>query len=446
MTFFSNLHGRFIFPYVEKKKKRSTCDFLSKLSRSETFSSPELESFQWERIKFILNHAYENTAFYRKKLQDESIHPSDIKSFEDFKRIPTITRDDLNNHLEQLLANNILEKNRHFATTGGSTGVATRFARDNFCLSIKKASEYRFNMWAGWNPGEKILAYWPAMTDFSDSPPRGILKSSLYTRYLKLFAGKLNEKVLSEHLKYYNKFQPHLIRAFPSALQKFAEYIENSAKRPLSPKAIICVGEPLLNHQRTLFSKTFNCDVFNCYVSRECGNIACECQKHSGLHIAEELIYLEIENKGKGEIGEILLTDLWNIGMPFIRYRIQDAASWETSECSCGKKHKKIGINAARLSDFLISPVDGSYISGSSLTHYLLAEGPRVGRVKIIQDAADHIQVQLVGTAELNKNAEKHIRSRLDTIFKAKMRVDFVYFDNIPLLTSGKYSFVERKF
>ena len=447
MHCFSIIHRNIIWPLVEHRNNIKTKRDLLFLSTSENWSQDEILHFQLKRLKNILHHAYDNTSFYKERFDKFGLKPNDIKLLEDFKQIPPVTRDDLNNHLDKMIAKNISEENRFFSTTGGSTGIATRFAIDNKCLGIKKASEYRFNTWAGWKPGEKILAYWPALADFDANVTQQVtLKNLLYSRHLKLFSGRLNEKILSEHLKAYIKFRPSLIRAFPSALQKFAEYLKDKGTNLPQPKAIICVGEPLLESQRTLFKNVFGCGVYNCYVSRECGNIACECPAHEGLHIAEEMIYLEIENQGEDGFGKILITDLWNMGMPFIRYEIQDAARFIKGNCSCGKKHRRIGVDAARLSDFLISPVDGSYVSGSTLIHYLLAEGPQVGRVKLVQDANDHISILMTGDEESNRKSVDHIKARLNTVFKGKMKLHFEYVDEIPLLNSGKYSFVERKF
>jgi len=447
MSIFSTIHRNTIWPLVEHRNNIKTKKNLLFLSKSEKWSRDEILYYQSKRLKNILRHAYENTLFYKDRFDNLGLKPDDIRSLEDYKQIPSVTRNDLNNYLDKMIALNISEKDRYFSTTGGSTGIATRFAIDNKCLDIKKASEYRFNIWTGWNPGEKILAYWPALTDFDDNANQQVtLRNLLYSRHLKLFSGRLNKKILSEHLEAYIRFKPSLIRAFPSALQKFAEYIKSEGNNLLQPKAIICVGEPLLESQRILFKNVFGCDVYNCYVSRECGNIACECPAHEGLHIAEEMIYLEIENQGEDGFGKILLTDLWNMGMPFIRYEIQDAARFVKGDCSCGKKHRRIGVDAARLSDFLISPVDGSYVSGSTLIHYLLAEGPQVGRVKLVQDANDHITILMTGDEKSNRKSVDHIKTRLNTVFKGKMKLHFKYVDNIPLLKSGKYSFVERKF
>jgi len=350
MSLYSKVHSVLVRPFWERRNGLGTREHLRFLMKSELWSEARLRSYQIERLRLVLRHAYEHTQFYKKRFNEAGFNPYEVDSFDPLKRIPPVTRQDLNDSLKDMIADTIPENERHFDATGGSTGLPTKFARDNACLSIKKASEYRFNMWAGWNPGEKILAYWPALTDFSGDEKKGYeVRSLLYTRNLKLFSGQLNEKILSDHVQAFRWFRPHLIRAFPSALQRFAEYVSQLEVVLPRPKAIICVGEPLLQSQRAIFSKVFGCDVFNCYVSRECGNIACECSAHDGLHIAEELVYLEIENQGKGEFGEIFLTDLWNMGMPLIRYRIQDAAKWLKGDITGQLARRNLELDASPL-------------------------------------------------------------------------------------------------
>lgn len=447
MTVYSSFYRKVLWPLFEKKNGIITRHHLNFLNKSQLWTREELDNFKWQRIKTLLHHAYENSIFYKKRFEELKLHPNDFKNLKDLEYLPPISRNDLNNHLETMIAGGIKNKYIHFSTTGGSTGLPTRFARDNACLSIKNASEFRFNIWAGWKPGDKILHYWPALMDFSgEMNSYTVLKSILFNRKLRLYAGQLNKDILLKHLKFYKLYRPQLIRAFPSALERFAEFIIDSGRKIPKPRGIISVGEPLLESQRRLFENTFGCEIFNCYVSRECGNIASECQNHDGLHVAEELIHLEINKQDKGEYGEILLTDLWNMGMPFIRYRIQDAARFVKGTCLCGKNHMRIGVDSARISDFLISPIDGSFISGSTLLHYLLAEGPNVGRVKLIQETPKHIKVLISGNKNAQVDSMKHIELRLNTIFKGSILVDFEFVESIPLLKSGKYRFVERRF
>jgi phenylacetate-CoA ligase len=417
------------------------------LSQSQYRDPGALKELQLGKLKKLIVHAYEHTAFYKKRLDQIRLNPYRLNSFEEFKRIPPLTREDLNGSLESMIAQNIDKTELHFDSTGGSTGLATQFARNNGCLGIKKASEYRFNNFAGWSPGEKILYYWPALMDFSaQQKPPVVLKKKLFSRQLALHAGRLNDRILSDHVAYFSKFKPDLVRAFPNSLQIFAEYVLDRKLEFKVKRGVICVGEPLNDYQRQLFRRVFNCDTLNCYVSRECGNIACECENHSGLHVADELLYLEIGNDKEGEIGELIITDLENYGMPLIRYRIQDASKWAKGKCACGRNLMKIDLNAARLTDYLISPHDGAKISGSTLVHYLLAVGPRVGRFKLIQDKADHLLIQMTENFEKNKNGIDHARTTIDRIFKGAMKIDIEFVEDLPFLESGKYRFVERTF
>jgi len=447
MTIYGTIHHSLIRPFMERRDGILTKHDYAFLMESEKWSRDQLDDFQWKRIKIILRNAYEYSQFYRKRFESLGLNPNDVSSLSDFQKIPSISRKDINEHLDELIETNLCEKDIHYSTTGGSTGLPTRFVRDNKCLAIKLASEHRFDTWCGWTPGDKILYYWPALADFTeDTISPKMMKERLYSRRLKIFSGRLNDKLLAEHADMLKRFKPQIIRAFPGALNMFAEYLESRGEKIPRVRSIISVGESLHDSQKEIFQRVFGATVFNCYVSRECGNIACECTEHRGLHIAEELLYLEIDNESGDPYGKILITDLWNMGMPFIRYEIQDAARWETGSCSCGRNHRMLGIDAGRLSDFLVSPADGARISGSTITHYLLAEGPKMGRVKLIQTAPNQLKVLIACELSDYIPARQHIQERLDKIFGGKMCIEYERTDEIPLLPSGKYSVVERKY
>lgn len=406
-----------------------------------------LEALQLGKLRQLLSHAYQNTRFYRESFDSIGFKPDTLSSLDDLTLLPKLTRKDLNCRLDTMLASNIPQNELHYDSTGGSTGLSTKFARNNACLPVKKAAEYRFNSWTGWRPGMKMLYYWPALMDFArSSKPPSIFKARLYSRSLSLYAGKLNEQVLSEHRQALHHFRPHMVRAFPNSLEILANFLAQRDEKIPIHHGIICVGEPLQEHQRRLFEQVFCCEIFNCYVSRECGNIACECPKHKGLHVSEELLVVEVVKPDRDGVGRLLITDLENYGMPLIRYEIQDASRWIQEPCPCGRILRRLDLSAARLTDYVISPIDNSFISGSSLVHYLLAEGPQVGRFQVIQDDPTHMLVKMTGTAQESREGVRHIRAVFETLFQGRMEVDFEFVFSLPLLKSGKFRFVDRTF
>lgn len=444
---YSSIYRTLILPLWELKQKRHTRHSLQQLKANARLSRAQVQACQFQKLKSIIQHAYDHTKYYRQVFDALGCTPASLTTIADLGRLPFVTREILNDRHKDMIADTYAPNEIHYDATGGSSGLTTRFARDNACLAIKKAAEYRFNGFTGWKPGEKILYYWPALKDFARTgSPRSLLKNQLLTREILLYAGKLNPEVLSEHVQILQRFKPALIRCFPSALQQLAEYCKEQAIRLPVSRGIISVGEPLLDSQRVIFQEIFCAPAYNCYVSRETGNMACECNQHNGLHVADDMVFIEVVNPDINGMGEIAVTDLTNYGMPLIRYRIQDACRIPNKACPCGSNFTRIDLSGARLTDYFIAPTDNSFISGASLVHYLLAEGSGLGRMQLVQDAQDHILVRIADNEQNCSEGMQQIRTKIDAMFKGSMRTDFEFVESIPFLASGKYCFAKRTF
>ena len=111
--------------------------------------------------------------------------------------------------------------------------------------------------------------------------------------------------------------------------------------RNIGLKAIFCTGEVLYDHQRELISETFGVPVANGYGARDAGFIAHECPAGK-MHIAAEHVIVEILDESgqsvpKGEVGEIVITNLDGYAMPFIRYKTGDLGALADEQCPCGR-------------------------------------------------------------------------------------------------------------
>ena len=108
----------------------------------------------------------------------------------------------------------------------------------------------------------------------------------------------------------------------------FARFLRERGIRAYRPQSLVTSAEMLEEEDRRTLEEVFGCPVFNRYGCREVSVIASECPAHSGLHVNAECLLVEIETPSgpadPGEVGAILVTDLLNLAMPLIRYRIGD--------------------------------------------------------------------------------------------------------------------------
>jgi len=127
--------------------------------------------------------------------------------------------------------------------------------------------------------------------------------------------------------------------------------------------------------------------------------------------------------------------------MPFIRYDMEDIGVPLGEGCTCGRTLPRMAMQAGRVSDYVVSPHDGSLVFGASLCHYLLAAGPDVGQIQIIQDERDHLTIRLVESCGENAADLSHVREVMNRLFHGAMRMRFEFCSSIPHEKSGKYRF-----
>jgi phenylacetate-CoA ligase len=442
---FAHIVNRITYPLNERREGTRVLPHLRSLGTTQFLDPDRLHDLRLRKLRAILEHAFHNTVFYRKRFHEAGITPDDIRDFDDLRRLPRLTKDDVVYRQSELKADNLSSSEVHWSTTGGSTGTETPFCRDNKCLDVKLAAQYRFNQWCGWDLGEKVAVVWPAFQDLHGHESwKTRLKHVFIDRHQVFDASRLNERIIVDMARRLDDFAPVLIRAFPSPLRTLAEYLRDAACHRIRPAGILTTGEPLLPHQREMFGEVFDCPVFNCYASRESGHIASECEKHQGLHINAECLHLEFERGDApvlpGEAGHVLVTDFENYGMPFIRYEIGDMGAPLAGQCECGRTLPRMAMEAGRVADFLLSPHDDSLIPGIVCCEFIAKE-PDVEQIQIIQDARDHltVRVKMLRKEAWNGRGIKPVEEMIQRVFHGAMRFTFEQVESIPQEKSGKY-------
>src|SRR5262249_18601447 len=145
-----------------------------------------------------------------------------------------------------------------------------------------------------------------------------------------LCAFDLSERRLAEVVDVLARTESRIVVGFTTPLFHVARYALARGRRLRPPRGVIATAERLFSHQRETLERAFGAPVFNRYGCRETMLIAAECERHEGLHINCENVFLELQSGDRpalpGQPGEVLLSDLVCRSMPLIRYKNDDIA------------------------------------------------------------------------------------------------------------------------
>jgi phenylacetate-CoA ligase len=311
----------------------------------------------------------------------------------------------------------------------------------------RQAIDIVYNRWADWQIGDKIAILWGAPQDLRGYPAfKQKLKNLLVDRAIVLDFFNVTPQTMQGFVGRMARFRPKVIYGYSQAVYLLAQYVAGRLPERIKVKSAICTAEPLYPAQRELIQKTFECEVFDRYASRESGLMATECSEHSGFHLVADSIYLEITSPGgqvkDDQAGDVLVTDLLNYGMPFIRYRIGDLAAWEGKSCSCGLKLPLLKSLVGRDTDFLVTP-EGGVISGVAIIALLTQYGTRGGiaQMQILQEAPQELFVKVVKGPRFGPEDILHIKVTLHKLFGSRAEIDFQFVSEIPKEKSGKFRY-----
>lgn len=426
------------------KKRDDFLKYYAELERSQYLPAEEIRDIQLVRLNALLNHAYDNVPYYRRRFSEAGLKPSDIKTTDDLVKLPILTKEDVKANFRDMVAVNFPRAKMLPDSTSGSTGEPSRFYKTKEVNARKQANLHRAYKWFGYEMGDMIAYVWFLK--------RGFVAKQISNLHPSLFLGRfyldplnMSQVELERFVIRIKRYKPSLIVAYPSAAYILAGYIKYNNIKGLMPKAVITGGEMLLDYQCQAIRQAFGCEVFDGYGSREVGLIAHQCPGHNGYHICAESLVLEFIKDGKavpeGETGKIVVTDLNNYAMPFIRYENGDLGVPTSEKCSYSINLPLMKSIEGRIEDIIVTK--DKLIS--SLAINPIFNSLPINQYQIVQELEDEILVKIVKGDGYTEAVTENVLKLLPKYISKNVKFHIIFTDNIPLTPSGKHRFVISK-
>lgn len=439
----SELIRRVAFPILEKRWHPHARRYFAELQSYEFASRERVDALQWRRLQSIIRHAAQHVPYYRNLFQEHGIRADEIQGPQDFARVPVLTKATLQQRLNDLVAEDRDRKQGLANASGGSTGKPVQFFQDAEYWDRAYANQCFVDSWWEIRPGDRTAWFWGADRDIPDQSWRERLYAAIsQVRMCNAFA--LTEAQMQSFAQMLQKWNPRYIIAYASALEVFAKFLLERPQLRVRAHAARTTADVLSDVRRQTIEKALGCPVYNFYGSREINNLASECPARDGLHVSSLTRFIEIvDDTGRptppGVPGRLLLTDLTNFFQPFLRYEIEDIASWKQAPCKCGRPFPVLEQVWGRSSDFIVTP-EGKSIHSVFFTH-LFYDMPEVSLFQINQKELRDVEVLLVLRPGVHTYPASSLRQRLFDAFGASVQTTVSVVNDIERPPSGKHRF-----
>ncbi len=388
---------------------------------------------QLERLNAVLRHARETVPFYRDRIPD-----TPLASLAELTRLPLLRKAQVRAAGHEITSRLGPDGPACEVHTGGTTGSPLTVHCDRPTLKRNYAFFARFLEQAGLPARARAATFAGRIIVAPGRVTPPYWRYNLAGNQMLCSSYHIGSDSVGAYADALARWQPHYIDSYPSSLAPIARHLLATGDARIRPRAVITSSETLAPAVRAEIAAAFDCPVFDHYGAAEMAAFITQCRA-GAYHVNADYGVVEIIKDGRpvraGETGEIVATGFINPVMPLIRYATGDlAVRGDSSPCACGSPFPKLTEILGREDDVLITP-----------------EGRRVGRLdpifkavssltetRIVQDAPDHVRVEMVCEAALAADELATLQRGLHDRLGPAMRIEFVRLPRLERTSSGK--------
>jgi phenylacetate-CoA ligase len=413
------------------------------LKRSQWLGPEQLRALQEQRLRRLVNHAYRHVPFYRQRFDERGLRPADIQRLADLARLPLLTKDEVRENLFfDLFSDNHDYRQLQRIATSGSTGEPFVCFVDRGQLEMRWASTLRSMEWTGYRFGDRQARLWHQTIGMSASQIVRERIDAALCRRIFIPAFEMSERDVARALRRIERHRPVLIDGYAECFNYLASHLRGR-QTAIRPSGLVSSAQVLPDDSRAAIEAAFHTRVFDKYGSREFSGIAYECEAHDGHHVVAESYVVEVLKDGRparpGETGEIVITDLNNLCMPFLRYRIGDlAVAMDPDEpCPCGRGLPRLGRIEGRIQSMIVG-AEGRVVPGSLFLHLFKDYDWMLRQFQVLQERPAEVRLKVVKGPRFEAEAFDGLLDKLREFLGRSCRIEVDFVDVVPLVRTGK--------
>lgn len=309
-----------------------------------------IKTFQEQKLQELLVYLKVNSPFYQKVFRENNIDIADIQKLEDLQKIPTTTKNDIQQNNDDFFCITP-DKIVDYSTTSGTLGDPVTFGLSDNDLERLAYNEAISFACAGIQKGDVVQ-----MITTIDKRFMAGLAYFLGLRKMGASVVRMGPGIPELQWDSIFRYKPKYLITVPSFLLKMIDYAEKHGidYQNSSVYGAVCIGESIKNQDFTdnILSKKikekWNIKLFSTYASTEMSTAFTECEQQTGGHHHPELIITEIlDDDGnpvkEGESGELTITTLGVEALPLLRFKTGDIVKAHYEPCPCGRNTMRLG-------------------------------------------------------------------------------------------------------
>lgn len=418
---------------------------LYQLERAQWMDRAAHRRLLFGQLDLLLRTAHRNVAYYNEALGGAGYDPNRPLDEAGWANVPFLTRRTLQDQGKRLLSGDIPQVMQPFKHTksSGSTGMPVEVYQPSTKNPMMYATAVFEPLIHGADFSGKTAAIRVLRNQDPLKPVRGADWGGPISVLLRTgpSAAIASETDPEQQADWVIAEKPHILQMFPSSLEALLPVLKAKGAALDNLAYFRTLGEQLPERIREDVRTLFDRRIVDSYSAQEVGLIAIQCPEHDHYHLVHDMIFTEVLRDdgtpcAPGEVGRVVVTDLFNPAFPLIRYEVGDFA--EMGEpCDCGRTWPVINRVMGRVRNLITFP-DGHREWPRAPSRDISNAIP-MAQYQIVQKAIDKLHVNLVMKRPLTEDDRKQViaitKAKLGKVFD----ISVAEVSAIERSASGKY-------